>query len=170
MAAPKQTPAAKGVAPAPKKKGKLKLILGLFLFGLVSPFIMPTLLLGVGMIPTLVALVTDTDPRKSAASTVGFLNFAGVVPFIISLWEQGQTMDAALHILGQSSTWLIMLGGAAVGHLILYAVPPASSALTINRMETRLRTLKEGLEQLKTIWGSDVATKRSLDDVRSKES
>ncbi len=129
---------------------------------------LPTLLLCVGMLPTLVALVTDTDPRKSGAATIGFMNLAGVAPFIIDLWGSGQTMGNAIAILSTPSTWLVMFGAAGVGHLLLYAIPTATATLTLTRMESRLKILKEAIEQMKTTWGPDIATNKSLEDVRKK--
>jgi len=159
----------KETKPATKKGGGFKFILLMIIVGALVPFGAPTLLVCMGMIPTLVALVTDTDPRKSGAATVGFLNAAGVVPFIIELWQKDQTMPAAISIVREPSTWVVMLGGAALGHLILYAVPAAIALLTVTKMEMRLKTLREGIEQLHAIWGAEVSSARSLEDLRRRD-
>jgi len=150
-----------------KSKSGARFILAMIVFGAMVPFSSPTLLICVGLLPSLVALCTDTDPNKSAFTTIGFMNLAGVVPFIIELWERGQTLENALRIMLDPMTWIIMFGAAAIGQLLLYAVPPAMAIMTITRMETRLQRLKEGLEQLKAIWGPDVATTRPIDNLRS---
>lgn len=172
---PKQTekakPSAGDVAPQPSRRsGGWRIILSMVVAVPVVLFSgLPTLLLCVGLIPTLIALVTDQDHDKSGATTIGFMNVAGVLPFVIELWEKGQTMENAIAILKEPVTWLVMLGAAGVGQLILYAIPPATGALTITRMELRLRTLREALAQLKEIWGADVTTVRALDQVRKKD-
>ena len=153
----------------PRRGGKARGILFFLIAAGVAPFILPSLLICVGLLPTLVALINDRDWQKSSAMTIGFMNIAGVAPFLLDLWQQGQTMEAALHILGQQNTWLIMFGAAGVGKLILYAVPTAVATLTLTRMEVRLRALKAGLEQLKVIWGPDVATTAPIDQIRKKE-
>lgn len=150
-------------------KGGTKFIILMIVLGSLVPFGAPTLLVCLGMIPTLVALVTDTDPRQSAVSIIGFLNLAGVIPFIIELWEKGQTIEAAFAIMKEPMTWLIMFGAAGIGQLILYAVPPAITMMTVARMENRLRILREGTDQLKAIWGPDVATNKPIDLIRGKE-
>ena len=153
----------------PSRGGKVKVTFFLLLGLAALPFLLPTVLVCLGLLPTLVALVADADRQKSSAMTIGFMNLAGVTPFLIDLWQQGQTMEAALHILGQSNTWLIMFGAAGIGKLLLYAIPPAMATLTLTRMEVRLRALKDGLEQLKAIWGPEIATSTPLDQVRKKE-
>ncbi len=153
---------------APSKNGT-KLVILMIIAGALVPFGAPTLLVCLGLIPTLVALFTDTDPNKSGVITVGFLNLAGVMPFLIDLWTKGHSIETALRIMRDPMTWVIMLGAAAIGQLILYAVPTAMTVMAVNRMEARLHVLREGLEQLKAIWGTDVATNRPVDLVRRSD-
>lgn len=150
---------------APKKKGgKAGFVLILILFGLSAPFFMPTLtLLLVGLLPTFVALITDNDPQKSSTSAIGAMNFSGLTPFLIDLWVKGQTMENAFSILRNTSNWLIILGAAAIGQLIVFAVPQMMASLTLARAEGRLKLLKQNLELLKASWGPDVATTKPLD-------
>ena len=136
------------------------------LAGAMVPFGMPTLLICIGLLPTVVALVTDKDPQHHSAMTIGFMNVAGVVPFLIDLWTQGQTMEAAFAILRDLNSWLIMFGSAAIGHLLLYAIPPAMATMTLSRLETRLKILQDALVQLQEIWGPDVASKKTPDQLR----
>ncbi|MFA6279265.1 MAG: hypothetical protein WC612_00540 [Bdellovibrionales bacterium] len=149
------------------KKGGFKLILVMVIAGCLAPFGIPTLLICLGLTPTFVALVTDTDENRSGLATIGYMNFAGVLPFLIDLWQNGQTMDAAMAIIRQPASWAIMLGAAGIGHLILYAVPPVIASVFLINQESRLRTLREGMQQLEAIWGPDVASDTSLDVVKS---
>lgn len=149
-----------------RRKGGLLFFCIMIIVGAIVPFGLPTLLLCLGLLPTLVALITDTDPKKSAAAAIGFLNVAGVAPFILELWEKGQTMENAMQIVLDSTTWLIMLGAAALGQLLIYAVPPVVASMTLMKLEARLRLLRDGLSQLKEIWGPDVATHKAVDQVQ----
>ena len=148
-------------AAKPRKKGGLKTILIMLAAGLAAPFCLPTLLICLGLLPALVALITDTDPEKNTAATVGFMNFAGVSPFLIDLWLKGQTWEAAFTIIREPTNWMIMLGGAAIGHLILYAVPPVVMMFTLTKMDMRLKKLQEAHEELKAIWGPDVGNPKA---------
>lgn len=153
-----------------KKGGGFKIILLMVVCGAASPFFMPTiLLLLVGMTPTMVALFTDTERDRSTATSIGFMNFAGVTPFILDLMIKGQSMDNLMHILREPNNWLVMLGAAFVGWLILSSVPQAMTTFTLARGEAKLKILKQNLEQLKTTWGPDVATTKPLDKVAKGE-
>ena len=165
--ADKKKPATKTPEPAaPKSSGKLGYVTMLVLFGALFPFILPTVVLVmVGMLPTLVALITDKDRDKSGAAAVAAMNAAGVVPFVMDLWVQGQTMADTFHILRDSTTWLVMLGTAGVGQLILISIPPFMTTMSLLGMESRLTTLKSNLDQLKTNWGNDGATTKPLSKI-----
>jgi hypothetical protein len=141
----------------------------MMVLGALAPVCAPTLLVCLGLLPSLVALFTDTDSRRSAFMTIGFLNVAGVVPFVIELWQKGQTMEVALHIVQQPITWLVMLGAAGIGQLLLFSVPSAMTMMAVTRMESRLKTLREGLHELKVVWGEEVATTTPLEIVRKQE-
>jgi hypothetical protein len=151
-----------------KKKSRGKLFLFTILALGVAPFGMPTLLVAMGLVPTFVAFLTDSDDHRSATATVGFLNVAGVLPFLIDLWSKGQTMEAALAIVREPSNWLIMLGSAAVGQLLYFALPPAVALMSVAQLETRKAKLKQAQEELKAVWGPDVANVIGLDEVRKK--
>lgn len=152
-----------------KGKGGGKIIFFMVVAGCLVPFGVPTLLVCTGLIPTLVALFTDTDQNRSSLATIGYLNFAGVLPFLIELWQKGQTMEAAMAILGDPFTWVVMLGSAGIGHLILYTVPIIVSSMILMRQESRLRTLREGVTQLETVWGADVTNALPLEIVRQHQ-
>jgi len=156
----------KAEAKAAKKSGGGKTVLFMIIIGCLVPFGVPTLLICLGLIPTFVALVTDTDQSRSSLATIGYLNFAGVLPFLIDLWQKGQTMEAAVAILRDPLSWVVMLGSAGVGHLMLYTIPAIVSSMVFMRQEARLRTLREGVKQLEAIWGADVTNVLPLETVR----
>ncbi len=156
----------KSAKPSTKKKGGGKLIFFMIILGCLVPFGVPTLIVCVGLLPTLVALFTDTDQNRSGLATIGYLNLAGVLPFLIELWQNGQTMEAALRIVRDPFSWVVMFGAAGVGHLMLYTIPPIVTSMVLMKQESRLRTLREGVQQLEAIWGPDVANVLPLESVR----
>ena len=157
----------KPVAKGQKKSGgKLKLILLMAFACIAAPFMMPTVLLVLaGFIPTYIAFMTDDDPQKSGATSVCAMNCAGLTPFIIDLWEKGQTMPNAIHVLGEANSWLVILGASAIGQLIVYTIPPAIASLTLTHAETRVKNLSKNLDMLKESWGPEVATTKSIDKI-----
>lgn len=155
---------AEGKRKEKKGGGKLGLFTFCILMGLLAPFMMPTVtLVLIGMIPTYVAFATDDDRQKSGAVSVGAMNFAEIVPFIIDLWSKGQTMSNAFRILSDPANLLVILGAAAVGHMIVYAIPQAIASLTLNQAELRIKGLRKNMENLKEAWGEDVATTKPID-------
>jgi len=149
-----------------KRGGKGRIVLIMIVIGAAMPFMMPTVtLVLLGMLPTIVVLLTDQDHDRSSTAAVGMMNFAGVTPFVIDLWVKGQTMENTFHMLGDSSTWLIMLGAAGIGQLIVFAIPQAMASLALARAESRLTILKDNLEQLRAAWGPDVATTKPVDKI-----
>ncbi|MBV8060553.1 MAG: hypothetical protein JO253_03385 [Alphaproteobacteria bacterium] len=164
----KEKAADKKQAAAPKKKGgKGGFLLTMIFLGFAAPFIFPTLILmGIGLLPTLVALFIDTDREHSTTAAIGAMNCAGLSPFLIDLWVKGQNMSNMFAILRDTSTWLVTLGAAFIGQLIVFAIPQTMVIITIARLELRVRTLKSNLEQLKTTWGPDVASNKALEKIR----
>ena len=56
------------------------------------------ILLIVGMAPTAVAILTDRSPQKVCARTVGYLNFAGCVPWAVQYWIGGGDLERVYSI------------------------------------------------------------------------
>ena len=159
-----ESAAAKGAKP--KKRGKVGFYTTVLVAICAAPFMFPTLvLLMVGLLPTLVALFVDKDREHSSAYAIGAMNCAGVAPFLIDLLIKGQSMENTFHILGDPNTWLVILGSAAIGQMIVSVIPQALTTLTFAHSETRVKTLKKNLDTLRENWGPDVGTTKPLDQL-----
>jgi len=146
---------------ASKKGGMGKVLFVLMLF-LVT--IWPTACLLIpGMLPTFVALVTDRDREKALALTVGATNFAGCLPFILQLWSEGQNIDNALKLMRDPVTWFIMLTSAGVGYVIFMIVPGMVASMMAGSAGGKIARLQANMEELKRVWGADVATDKKFD-------
>ena len=111
----------KGGGFAMKLLGFLMLIVGLI-------FLPSSTLLAAGLVPTMIAYLTDSDRRKTSAISVGTLNLCGVMPFEIKLWEGANTMAACGQMLRNPETWAVMYAAAVVGAVIYYTIPPIVGA------------------------------------------
>jgi hypothetical protein len=124
----------------------------------VGLFVLPTsVILMVGLIPTVVALLIDRDPDKTAAITVGAMNLCGVLPFLLDLWKHHHTMPAALHTISDPLSWLVMYGAAGVGWVLYFTIPPVVVNFEVLRSESRIEDLLRQKRELIEEWGPEVA-------------
>lgn len=152
------------MAKSPNKKAEGKASSGNVLTWVIALVIgvvaLPTaMLLTVGMAPTLVALfIIDRHPSKYASRAVGYLNFAGCLPYAIDLWRTGNVWDfeTLTGIITDPLTLLVMYSCAAVGWMILFATPPVVAAYLSVTSEMRETALKERQKELISQWGRNV--------------
>ena len=161
----------KGAGKENPKKGKAKAVpraMGkqiLFVMMMILVVIWPTACLLIpAMIPTLVFLITDRDHEKALALTVGATNFAGVFPFVLQLWQYGQNLENALKIMREPITWFVALAGAGVGYVIYLVVPGLVATVMAGTAGGKVARMQHNLEEMKRIWGPDVATEKEFDE------
>ncbi len=106
-----------------------------------------------GMIPTAVAMVVDRTPGKTAAICVAGLNFAGIAPFVATLWKGTNTLTHSLAILTDVYSWLAMYGAAALGWLLAMALPPMVGSFLRLRAAQRVAALRDVQAGLRAEWG-----------------
>ena len=75
---------------------------------------------------------------------VGYLNFAGCLPYAIDLWRSGGICDfeTLFLIITNPFTLLVMFSAAAVGWIVLFAAPPVVAAYVAVTSEMRDKQLK----------------------------
>lgn len=137
-------------------KGTIQMLfLGMFVAGMV--FALPTMLvLTLGLLPTLVAFVIDMHPRKYAARSVGFLNFAGTLPFLINLWSGHHDLISAMKILTDVYAWLVIYSAAAMGWIIYYGMPSIAGYIMEFHAARRIRKLEAERKKLISEWGEEI--------------
>ena len=150
---------AKKNAKAAKSSGSGSL-LAWILAPIIGILALPTvLLLAVGMAPTLVAFfIVDRHPAKYSTRAVGYLNFAGCLPYAIDLWRSGGVWDfeTLFLIITNPFTLLVMYSAAAVGWIVLFAAPPVVAAYLAVTSEMREKQLKARQKDLISHWGRNV--------------
>ncbi len=149
-------------ASAKKGKGKGGINKGvvLALIGLLVPFSIPTVVLvSATMLPTLAAYFSEKGPHRYAWLCVGGLNFAGVVPFLFTLWFGVHTVDEALSLISQGGVLFWAYGCSAIGWMIYKATPPMVASWLKLSSQRRLASLKAAQRKLIEEWGTDVMGK-----------
>lgn len=133
--------------------GRIAAILAL----LGSLTIMPTtILFVVGMIPTFVAFFVDRDPRKRSGYSIGALNFAATLAFLIRLWVEGNAMNTTMQLLVNPTTLMIIYASAWVGWLIHSLIPPFISDFVKKNAEKRISRILKHQKKIIEEWGEAV--------------
>lgn len=114
------------------------------------------ILLLVGMLPTLTVWQYDHLQNKNVALTIGFMNLAGIIPFIIEVFPHGQQMQHVMETLRSTKTWGIIYLGAFMGWMILQGLHPLIKRNLTAQITSRQAKFKKMQEQLVEKWGEDV--------------
>src|SRR5258708_402789 len=99
----------------------VKAAVGALLLGALSALPLCMILVP-GMMPSLVVLFVDRGRPRYLSYSVAVMNFAGVLPFLLSLVGH-MTLTAAAAKLSDPLTWLVTYGAAGAGWVICAVTP-----------------------------------------------
>jgi len=160
----KKAKAKAGGAPA-KKGGQAstgRLFMTVALLALI-PFSLPTMMLMfAGMLPTLVAALTDRSNSRYAWICVGGLNFAGLSPAVLTLWFGHHEITYALHLVTNVRVMLMAYLAAAGGWGLYFIAPPIVLTVMAATSKRRAASLHSQLKKLEEEWGSEVQSKSAM--------
>ncbi len=152
---------AKSVAKArktPSRSSGATLKIGLAALGLAAFAALPLVLILVpGMMPTLATLLVGRQRPRHLTYTVGVMNFAGVLPFLLALAKAKLTLTAAAATLCDAESWLVMYGAAAAGWMIYSVTPPLARTCIELQVAHRRRALESLGKAICKEWGAEVA-------------
>ena len=150
---------AKGGGKGGARKGgsnSRRLIMTVALLALI-PFSLPTMaLLFAGLLPTLVAALTDRSSSRYAWICVGGMNFAGLVPAVINLWFGHHEITYALHLITTPRVMLMAYLAAAGGWGLYFIAPPIVLTVMMATAKRRSTSLGVQLKKLEEEWGPEV--------------
>jgi hypothetical protein len=151
------------------KSGGTRILIMLFLIGLI-PFSIPTLmLLFAGMLPTLVAALTDRSISRYAWICVGGLNFAGLAPALLKLWFGHHEVTFALGLITDVRAMLPAYGAAALGWGLYFAAPPIVITIMIATSKRRAAAMIQQMKKLEEEWGDEVINQAAVANAKAKE-
>jgi len=128
-----------------------------FIFILLALVSLPSIILVAGgIIPTFVAWVCDRSDEKYSTFCVGGLNFSGIFPYMLTLWVENHSIEAAMEIFSDVFALVVMYGAAGIGWALFLSLPPVVAAFINVMAQTRLATLKKNQTQLVEDWGPEV--------------
>ena len=143
---------------APEKvKIPLKVRLWVALILVAAVIFLPTsMLLLIGMLPSVVAFVVSARISGAKVSTVTAMNLAGCIPFIFKLWSGGNDFEASMDIVTNARYVSIMYTAAAFGYMIDWVVTGIVSSFLYQRGIKRMEAIKKRQKELKDQWGNEV--------------
>jgi hypothetical protein len=125
--------------------------LGLLLLALPT-----TMVLAIGMAPTLGAFFADKTPGHYLTKCVAGMNFAGVIPSLYHLWITGHNLKTANVIVTDLNTWLLMYCAGAMGWLLFLGLPGAVAIFRSLNASRRIYVLREQQKLLINEWGDSI--------------
>lgn len=140
-----------------KAKSNFAFIFASMFLAIVAVMMLPTtIIILVGMIPSVVAYFVDTSRQRTLGPTVLYMNFAGVLPVLLKLWKQTPNMNNATELLMDPFMLLLMLAPAGFGWILFIFIPPLVSGILRKRAEMRMTTLENDQKKLVEEWGPEV--------------
>ena len=108
------------------------------------------------MAPSIVAFIIDKRPRKVTSRAIGYLNFAGVLPYALKLWTGQNTISGVMELVLDPAALMIMYSSAAVGWILTFIMTPIMTAYLAVQHEVKARSISNRQEQLINEWGGEV--------------
>ncbi len=112
-----------------------------------------------GMLPGLIAMIVDQEPRRYISKIVLTFNATGVVPFVAKILAGDGSSSIAIEIIIDPKTWLIIYISASFGWLVYWVFPQMAIFLHSIKAQVRLQKLNYDLEKLTHEWGDEIKTK-----------
>jgi len=149
-----------------KKKRKLEwqfqiLLIGVMILGVI--FLPTTVMLMVGMLPTIVLALIDNTKGRVKTMTVGAMNLAGCTPFIIEMWMTSHTMQTSIDFITTPRTIVVIYFSAAIGYMIDWALTGIVSTIMYEKGKIRLDQIEKEQDHLVERWGLEVTGKMPMD-------
>ena len=124
-----------------------------------------TLIIAVGILPTLATALGDNNGDRRATLAVGVPNLAGILPVLLMLWQghsgggshgSAHGIDSAFALLLQPLSWLLLYGGAGLGTVVYYLLPRAISQFAAARAESGIEARRGYQRLLERAWGPTI--------------
>lgn len=142
------------------------LVVGTFLLVIAAPTM---IVMFFGMLPTLVAYIIDRSAQKNATFCVGAINFIGVFPYVMDLWIDMNSVDAALNSVTDLFAMLVMYSAAAFGWLLFMSMPTVIASFVTVLQQRKVAQLRGEQKVLIEDWGSEVAALVEMERTELRE-
>jgi hypothetical protein len=110
-----------------------------------------------GALPTAVAWLCDRTKEKFATLCVGGLNVCGVFPYLLKIWFDDHSIDAALNIVSDVFALVIMYAAAGFGWALFLSIPPVVAAFLNVIAQSRVTYIRSVQKSITDEWGHTVS-------------
>lgn len=112
-----------------------------------------------GMLPSIVAYVTDRSEEKHLFHTIFACNLAGVLPYVTKLVQQGNSMSAVNLMMSDALTWFVMYSAAAIGWMLVWLSPYLAEIYLKARRAQEIERIETFQKKLIAEWGPEIKRK-----------
>lgn len=115
-----------------------------------------------GMLPGLIAMIVDQEPKRYISKIVLSFNATGLSIYLSRiLFAKESANSLAVEYIIEPQTWLTIYSSAAVGWLIYWAIPHFAITLNNLKIQFRVQQLNLELEKLVQEWGDEIRFKNN---------
>lgn len=151
-----------------KKRRGGSIFIWLLAAGILFAFYESIVLMLIGMVPTWIALCLDQSAQKDQARSIGYLNFAGCLPWMVDFWMSGGGFARVFEIIGEPLVLTVMYSAALAGWGLCYLVRPFVATYLIVSTEIKTTQLTKRQGELVEVWGDAVRGDADEDKSDSK--
>jgi len=113
-------------------------------------------LLGIGLLPGIVANISDGRPGRYASKTVMAFNISGISPHLAAIISSGSPNNTAISILSDPKSWLLIYGFAAFGWGVVYIIPQITHMYLEIKASYKSKKMHQFQEKLVEEWGEEI--------------
>ena len=144
-----------------KKKSSTIILLVLMVVGVaVAQF--ASIILIVGIFPSIIANMVDRTPNRSIFHTVFPCNLAGVIPYVGALMSHGNNMTAVEANLLDLHVWFTMYIAAGLGWVLVLMMPRLVEMIVSFTHDQKANALSSKQKKLVEDWGPEVKRKEPV--------
>ena len=115
-----------------------------------------------GMLPGLIAMIVDQEPKRYISKIVLSFNATGLSIYLSRILAAKESANAvAVEYIIEPQTWLTIYSSAAVGWIIYWAIPHFAITLSNIKIQFRIQQLNLELEKLVQEWGDEIRFKNN---------
>ena len=111
--------------------------------------------MAVTMAPTWILAMRGSRIDSLSLQTMGATNFAGALPFMLKLFQKGDTFSVAMSLMFQSSTILVVGAAATTGGLLLWLGPLIAARVLTFANQREAETLARQNQEMLATWSED---------------